>query len=228
MTMHSETSTIYDVAKTKLITDAQLDQAKITLFRFAGVGVLAALLGAGVGLACFGYSYVNDGRNQAQKIGDAIVQALKTTKLNVTGDIKMADGSAVALAPGGQVGIAPDSIVRVALPSIGIGNANGRSTTIAPPVEVAPLPETKVVTQYTIFKTVSLGKGHVVTGWNFDNSNQVNPAKQYCYYDELAADNTHVRTDLGQNGTMMNNLPPRAGVDLTAAFNNCVWFSGSL
>ena len=66
MTMSSETTTLYDVAKTKLTADAHLEQAKTTLYRFGGIGVLAAMLGAGIGLACFGYSYVTDGRAQAQ------------------------------------------------------------------------------------------------------------------------------------------------------------------
>ena len=63
MTMSSETTTLYDV---KLTADAQLDQAKTILYRFGGMGLLAAMLGAGIGLACFGYSYVTDGRAQAQ------------------------------------------------------------------------------------------------------------------------------------------------------------------
>ena len=53
MTMSSETTTLYDVAKTKLTADAQLEQAKTTLCRFGGIGVLAAMVGAGIGLACF-------------------------------------------------------------------------------------------------------------------------------------------------------------------------------
>jgi hypothetical protein len=54
MTMSSETTTLYDVAKTKLTADARLGQAKTTLYRFGGMGVLAAMLGAGIGFACLG------------------------------------------------------------------------------------------------------------------------------------------------------------------------------
>src|SRR4051794_18201718 len=93
MTMYSETTTIYDVAKTKLSSDIRLGNAQTSLCRFAGAGVLAAMLGAGIGLACFGYSYVIDGRAQAQKMADAMVQALEKAHLTTTGDVKLVDGS---------------------------------------------------------------------------------------------------------------------------------------
>ena len=232
MTMYSETNTIYDVAKTKLITDAQLDQAKATLFRFAGIGLLTATLGAGIGMACFGYSYVTDGRAQARKMADAIVQALNTAKPSVTGEVKLADGSVVKLAPGGQVGIAPGSVVRVDTSSTGssagLGTWTGHPPASVPPIETSPLPQNKVITQYTIFKTVSFDAGRVVSGWVYDNSNQTSPTHQYCYYIESVSDKAEVKTDLGKNGVMLDDLALRAGVDPTTAFNSCVWFSGGL
>ena len=172
MTMNSETSTLYDVAKTKLTADTQLEQAKTTLYRFGGMGELAAMLGAGIGFACFGYSYVADGRAQAQKMADAMVQALEKGQLTTTGDVKLADGSTVGLAPGGQVTLAPNSTVRVDPSSTvkvpGIVNPDTHSIAAPPPVQAAPSPQGKVVTQYTIFKTVSFDRGQVVTGWNFE------------------------------------------------------------
>jgi hypothetical protein len=232
MTMSSETTTIYDVAKTKLAAGTQLEQAKTTLYRFGGVGLLAAMLGAGIGLACFGYSYVTDGRAQAQKIADAMVQALEKAQLTTTGDVKLADGSTIDLAPGGQVILAPNSTVRADPSSTvkvpGIVNPDTRSTTAPPSLQAAPSPQSKVITQYTIFKTVAFDEGQVVTGWNFENSNQISPALQYCYYSEKSGDLVQVRTELGTNGRMIENFKPRPGLDLTAAFRSCVWFSGEL
>jgi hypothetical protein len=231
MTMSSETTTLYDVAKTKLTADARLEQAKTTLYRFGGMGVLAAMLGAGIGFACFGYSYVTDGRAQAQRMADAMVQALEKAQLTATGDVKLADGSTVGLAPGGQVTLASNSTVRMDPSSTvkvpGSLNPDPHSTTAPPPVQAAS-PQNKVITQYTIFKTVSFDNGQVVTGWNFDNSTQINPASQYCYYSERSDELVQVRTELGRNGAMIENFKPRPGLDLTAAFNNCVWFSGDL
>jgi hypothetical protein len=228
MTINSETNTIYDVAKTKLTADTQLEKAKTTLYRFGGMGVLAAMLGAGIGFACFGYSYITDGRAQAQKMADAMVQALEKAQFTTTGEIKLADGSTVGLAPGGQVTLAPNSRVRVDTSStVRAGefpNPDTHSTPTPLPVQAAPSPQNRIVTQYTTFKTVSFDKGQVVTGWNFDNSNQINPANQYCYYSEKSDELVQVRTELGRNGAMIENFKPRPGVDLIAAFNNCVWF----
>jgi hypothetical protein len=234
MTMNSETSTLYDVAKTKLAADTQLEHAKATLCRFGGIGVLAAMVGAGIGLACFGYSYVADGHAQAQKMADAMVQALEKAQLTTTGEIKLADGSVAGLAPGGQVTLAADSVVGVDPSSTvrvaGIVNADvpPRPITAVTPIQPAPSPQGKVITEYTIFKTVLFDNGQVVTGWRFDNSNQSNPTSQYCYYTEKADDTTQVRTDLAMNGRMLDNLKPRPRLDPIAAYNSCIWFSGSL
>ena len=228
MTM-TETGTIYEVAKTKLTADTQLEQAKAVLCRFGGVGVLAAMLGAGIGLACFGYSYVTDSRSQAKKIADAMVEALERAQLTTTGEVKLADGSTVRLAPGGQVTLAPNSLVRMDPSStvrvVGTVNADNDPPIAPSQVKAPQTSQNKIVTQFTTFKTVAFDKGIVVTGWNFDNSNQVNPTHQYCYYTEQAADTIQVRTELGVNGRILNNLKPRPGVDLIAAFNRCIWFS---
>jgi hypothetical protein len=230
MTVISETSTIYDVAKTKLFADTQLGHAKASLYHFGGAGLFAAMLGAGIGLACVGYSCVVDGRAQAQKMADAMARALEKAHLITTGEVKLADASIVGLAPGGQVTLAPNSTVRVdpssAVRIAGTVIADARATSTAPIIQTSPAAETKVVTQYTTFKTVEFGKGRVVTGWRFDNSNQTNPSDQYCYYDEPADNKSHVRIDLGENGTMLDNLQSRVGLNLTAAFGNCNWFRG--
>ena len=230
MTMLSKTTTLYDVAKTKLSADAQLNQAQATLYRFGGMGVLAAMLGAGIGLACFGYSYVTDGRAQAQKMADAMVLALEKAQLTTTGNVILADGSTVGLASGGQVKLAPNSTVRVDPSSIVkvAGVVNPDTPPVSPPAPAAPALENKIITQFTIFKKVAYHDGEVVTGWNFDNSNQITPTYQYCYYHEKAVDTVAVITDLGRNGQILDNLKPRPGVDLISAFHSCMWFSGDL
>src|SRR5271168_4480271 len=151
-------------------------------------------------------------------MADAMVQALEKAQLTTTGDVKLADGSTVGLAPGGQVMLAPNSTVRVDPSSsaklAGFIAPDTHSTIAPPPVQAAPSPQNKVVTQYTTFKTVSFDKGQVVTGWNFDNSNQINPANQYCYYSEKSDELVQVRIELGRNGTIIENFKPRPGVGL--------------
>jgi hypothetical protein len=229
MTITSETSTIYDVAKTRLTAATQLEKAKATLWHFGGAGLLAAMAGMGIGLACFGYSYVADGRVQAQKMADAMVQALERAKLTTTGELRLAAGSTVGLAPGGQVALAPNAVVRMDPSSTvrvaGNVNADPNPVTPPPPVQAVPSPQNKIVTQYTVFKSVLFDKGKVVTGWSFGNSTEISPATQYCYYEEPSVDTVRVRTNLGTNGKMLDNLKPRPGLDLIGAFNNCTWFS---
>ena len=188
------------------------------------------MAGMGIGLACFGYSYVADGRVQAQKMADAMVQALERAQLTTTGELRLVDGSTVSLAPGGQVALAPNSVVRVDPSSTvrvaGTVNADPHSITAPPPViAAAPSPSDKVITQYTTFKIVPFDKGKVVSGWRFENSDRTIPATQYCYYDEMSVDTVRLRTDLGINGKVLDNLKPRPGLDVIGAFKNCNWFS---
>jgi hypothetical protein len=192
------------------------------------MGLFAAMLGAGIGVACFGYSYVTDGRAQAQKMADAMVQALERAQLTTTGDVTLADGSTVGLEPGTRVVLAPNSTVRVDPSSIvkapGVVNPDAHSPPASPPVQAQPVPENKVITQFTIFKKVAFDKGEVVTGWNFNNSNQATPTYQYCYYHEKAADTVAVVTDLGRDGQILDDPKARPGLDLISAFNRCTWF----
>ncbi|WP_038973290.1 hypothetical protein [Bradyrhizobium genomosp. III] len=229
--MYSETGTIYDVAKAKLSSDIRMEKAKVSLYRLTGTGILAAMIGAGVGLACFGYSYVADGSAQAKRMADALVQALEKANLTTTGEIKLADGSIVDLAPGGQVALAPGGMVRLdAAPRVKVARVVSADAVpaVSTPAPQAPVAsEAKVVTHYTTFKSVAFGRGNVVTGWIFNSSNQVRPTSQYCYYNEPSNDKTHIRTDLGENGAMLDNLQSRVGVDLAAAFINCNWFGGT-
>jgi hypothetical protein len=229
MTLSSETSTIYDVAKTRLTAATQLEKAKATLWHFGGAGLLAAMAGMGIGLACFGYSYVADGRVQAQKMADAMVQALERAKLTTTGELKLAAGSTVGLAPGAQVALAPNAVVRMdpsaTVRVAGTVNADLNPVTPPPPVLAAPSPQNKVITQYTTFKIVRFDKGKVVSGWRFENSDQTIPSSQYCYYEEMSVDTVRLRTDLAINGKMLDNLKPSPSLDVIGAFKNCNWFS---
>jgi hypothetical protein len=224
----SETTTIYDVAKSKLDTDARLNSARASLYRFGGIGALAALTGLGIGFALFGYSYVTDGRTQAEKLAAAMIQALEKAQLTTVGEVKIAEGSTVGLAPGGMVSLDPNSAVRIdssptSLP--GVGNRDVSATPAPNVTDTNQSPQNRVVTQYTTFKTVPFGAGVVVTGWNFDNSNQITPSNQYCYYDESSANDTHVRTDLGTDALIRTTSGANHGVDVPTAFRSCIWFS---
>ena len=64
------------------------------------------------------------------------------------------------LAPNSAVRVDPSSTVKVA----GLINPDPHSTTAPPPVQAAPSPQNKVITQYTTFKTVPFDKARLSPG----------------------------------------------------------------
>jgi hypothetical protein len=94
--------------------------------------------------------------------------------------------------------------------------------------DVGPASKAKVVTGYTIFKSVPFGRTRVETGWDFTDSNEARPSRQFChYYLEPASSGLNTFVTIGINGTMEEvNTQQRQlrGVSLEAAFRSCVWF----
>ena len=68
----------------RITADAVMLSAKSTLWRLTGVGAMCALIGAGVGVVFFGYSYVHDPRTSAEKMVTAFVEALEESTLKMT------------------------------------------------------------------------------------------------------------------------------------------------
>jgi hypothetical protein len=128
-----------------------------------------------------------------------------------------------------MVSLEPNSVVHIdsspTTKSSEIGKRDVPATQAPTPVDTNQLPPNRIVTQYTTFKTVPFGSGFVVTGWNFDDSNQITPSNQYCYYDEPGIGGTDVRTDLGTNGSIRATSDANLGVDVPTAFRSCIWFS---
>jgi hypothetical protein len=82
------------------------------------------------------------------------------------------------------------------------------------------------VTNYTVFKTVTHGKGEVVTGWVFNSNEDLSPQREYCYYSETIRDGVSARVELATDGRLelKGRSPP--SVDRPSAAANCVWFGG--
>ncbi|MBV8906370.1 MAG: hypothetical protein JOZ22_22250 [Acidobacteriia bacterium] len=84
----------------------------------------------------------------------------------------------------------------------------------------------KVVTNFTVFKSVTFGSGAVDTGWNYDSSDQNAPSSQYCYYIQ-PRDGGDVRVSVAKDGHLIpNNLGAVFGLNDRLAAANCVWFNG--
>jgi hypothetical protein len=62
-----------------------------------------ALLGTGVGVAFFDYSYVSDPRTSAEKVAQAFKDALPGTTVTAQGELTLKPGQEVALADGATV-----------------------------------------------------------------------------------------------------------------------------
>lgn len=213
----------------RIRSDARLDAARAAALKLAGAGLCLALLGAGIGAALYGFGQSQDRVLAADTIAQAISTALGQTALRTDGEVRLAAGQTVALAPGAQVALAPGgsvkvdpaSTVRVESPPVSERPAQAQ---LRPEAKAAA--QARVVTEFTVFKSVAFGSGSVVTGWTFANSEQPLPSAQYCYYAQALPEGALVRIDIAANGTMLRNLKERPGVDLVAAFDRCVWFAG--
>jgi hypothetical protein len=202
--------------------------AKAWLWRFAGLGAFVMLAGIGIGSAFYGYSYVSDSRTSAEKMAAAFAAALEhanlgTVKLDhqatigVSGTVEMTPGT-VSLEPGGTVRVIGDipTMVRPTERQL-----NGGPTTITQQTS------SKVVTNFTIFKSTAFGNGFVKTGWNFATSEQPYPSGQFCYYEEPAALGVKTIMYLAEDGKLSDAALAYKSINTRAAAQNCVWFNNA-
>jgi hypothetical protein len=205
----SENRVLASAVNARIKSDARLLNARATLYRLAGVGLLCALAGAGIGAAFYGYSYTNDPTYPTAKVANAVAEALQKVTFKTEGTVKLDPES--TLAAGG-----PRSEIPTPTPAqLGAG--------------AQPESKAAVLTNFTVFKNVPYGSGQVVTGWNFTSSEQKNPTHQYCYYSEQIDGTSKVTIDLGENGRALPQAKARTSVDPAIAYSNCVWFkSGAI
>ena len=98
----------------RITADAVMLSAKSTVWRLTGIGAMCALIGLGVGVGFFGYSYVHDPRTSAQKMAEAFAEALEKSTLRTTGEVKLDPQATVKLdANGAQVKVDPMGTVRL-------------------------------------------------------------------------------------------------------------------
>jgi hypothetical protein len=209
-------------------------RSKAALFRFLGIGSIAALAGVGVGVAFYGYATMAKTRVTTELLSDSMVRALEKTTLrtDVAGTVTVKDGQvalkpnqSVSLEPNATVGIVPDASVLV----------RGEISVAAPPDDRgrptnqnsnAGTHNRKLLTNYTVFKNVQFGSGTVATGWNYASNKQASPSDQYCYYTERLDETAHDKINLGSNGQMATQ-GGESPIDVAEAFRNYVWFGGA-
>jgi hypothetical protein len=211
MSFNVENDALADAVLSRIDADARITKAqaaimkgKAVLLRSAGLALVLAGAGAGVGLACVGYSRVVAKQVIAQhEARDAFLAALSHATINV----KVADGGEVALKKGGTVSVDRDSVVRV---------TGTVSADIPRPSQAAPVP-----TEYVVFHEVPFGEDRVETGAMFEDGQLT---RQYCHYVQPAHAPIRTVTDIGQDGRMELPVSAPAGVDLRAAYEaGCMW-----
>lgn len=194
----------------RLRSDARILNAKAAFLRLAGVALVCAMTGIGIGAALWGWTYARGPAVQAEQMAEAVARALATTVLKSEGTVKLDPDSVLAL---GQP--KPPEMARPTETQLGAGSA--------------PASRAAVNTAFTVFKNVPMGSGQVVTGWNFTSGEQKAPQHQYCYYSEQIDGTSKVTIDLGENGRPVPPTKTRSSMDPVKAYSNCVWFkSGSI
>jgi hypothetical protein len=204
-----ENRVLASAVNARIKSDARLLNARAALYRLAGVGLLCALVGVGIGAAFYGYSYANDPTFPTEKVANSVAAALSKVTLKTEGTVKLD----------------PDAKLEVA------GARPEIPTPTAAQLGAGATPDSKaaVLTNFTVFKNVPHGSGQVVTGWNFASSEQKSPNHQYCYYSEQIDGTSKVTIDLGENGRALPQAKARTTVDPAVAYTNCVWFkSGAI
>lgn len=201
-----ENRVLASAVNSRIRSDARRHNAQAAFYRLAGWGVLCGLLGAGIGGAFYGYSYLNP-PNSTENVAGIVADALSRVTFRTEGTVKLDPESTLQLAN--------------ARPEVPTPTAAQLGTGATPDSKAA------VATNFTVFKNVPFGQGQVVTGWNFNAGDQKSPTHQYCYYSEQIEGNSKVTVDLGENGRSVPQFTTRAKVDTGAAYKSCVWFKGA-
>src|SRR5262249_44769191 len=145
---------------------------KAAFWRLVGIGFVGFGLGAALGMALYGYSYVTTNAEHMSHLASAISTGLADVQLQAAAEgtvqlepreLALAKNQAVSIDPNALLHLDPaakitaDGEVRVQVPSISL------------PQSAHPRPEFKVptISNFTVFKSVPFDKGSVMTGWMF-------------------------------------------------------------
>ncbi len=194
--------------------EASMVAAKAWLIRCAAVGVMALLIGGGVGLAFLGYAKSRDASGAAERLADTLTKALERSTLHAELD----PNAQVKLDPAARVALDPNAEVKLAEPS-------SRPTTDQLKPDAASPSKAAVKTNYTVFKSVRWGTGQIVTGYNFTPDAKL-PEHQYCYFADGVERQSYTTLHIAAEGRFLPppNLPK--GFDAAKAAAECIWFDG--
>ena len=154
-----------------------------------------------MGAACFGYSYIHETRNTAERLADAISQSLLTAldkaMIKTVGEVTLKPDQVVKLDPDAQVKVDPSSRIGLdASTTVVKLDPNAKISVTGLPSADIPRPSAEqlrgggsgvktpanTVVNFTVFRSVPHDNGRVVTGWNFRSNEDAAPFEQYCYW----------------------------------------------
>jgi hypothetical protein len=215
----------------------RLVAAKAGLWHAAGYGMVILAIGAAIGLAFFGYSYISDKRASLDQLTAAFAKALQASTLHTDGNVGIKPGATVALADGGHVALDPGSVTvapggLVSLQPDAVSLASASMRDIARKLQQDAAASDKsgrpapTFDEVTAFHETDFGKGEVVSGWKYHSSdNFAAPYDQYCYYGETEKHNNLQRNlQLASNGQLADNLVNPFDIDVHEAFKLCAWY----
>ena len=200
----------------RVSADASMLLAKAWLIRCGAVGLMAVLIGAGVGLAFLGVAKSRDSSGAADRLAATLTRALEQSHLRAELD----PNATVKLEPGAQVAVDPNSKLQVEM-----------APALPRPGRDQLKPETPshsgaaVQTNYTVFKVVRWANGRVVTGYNFSPDGKL-PDSQYCYFADGIDQQTFKTVHIAADGRFTSPPNPPTGLDPAKAAAECVWFDG--
>jgi hypothetical protein len=189
------------------------------LYSWVGRSVFVLMAGVAAGLTAYGVAYLTDKRTTMEKLADTMADTLSrvTFKLDDAKGVVTVDPRPIRLDTTG-------SIVRL--------DTDGAKVRLDPTQRLTEQQlktdrDSKVVTEYTVFKSMKLSGGwQIDTGWKYRSSQDTEPFYQYCYM--LRAnreEHTSQRFDLADNG-VAGPVPTGMPLDFKQVTANCVWFDG--
>jgi hypothetical protein len=131
-------------------------------------------------------------------------------------------------------GVATALVLWVLSPPRLLAQARLPAAISAVPAPQPPTPGTKVVVDFTKFTTVTVGDLAIVSGWQYNNSEDTRPAYQFCYVDPLKAGTALSRpriyvadTTAGIRSYDERDMAPLSRADYEAAWPRCTWAPGA-
>jgi len=218
--------------RSRIGADRAYIAGRVVFWRLTGLGIVAFGIGAAIGLAFYGYSYVVGNSGNLTLLSSELSKALSTVELRAAAEglvqvepheISLAKGQTVAFDSNSRVRLDPTANIQVN------GEIQVQAPSISSPSGTSPRvpPRTPTITNFTVFKRVPFGNGVIMTGWVFLTSIQKAPSSQYCYYTENTdISDVDIVLDIAENQKMETPKTVPKGFDMVAAFSRCVWFKG--